>query len=76
MAISRLGIYRDIRRPEVSGKKDKQLRRTIRGEIRDSRIATLEEFCNFTNEQKLSRRIKLAFLIIAGKINPEKMDNI
>lgn len=56
----------------MSGKKDKQLRRTIR-HIRGN---DLTEFYNFINAQKFSRRVKLALLIIKGNINTEKMNKI
>jgi hypothetical protein len=60
----------------VSGKNSKQLRRTAKKIIKDTRMGTLEEFCEFTNAQKFTRRLKFAFLIIGGKISPEKMNKI
>jgi hypothetical protein len=34
------------------------------------------ELCEFINGQPLRRRIKLAVLVIAGNISPEKLDHI
>ena len=60
----------------MSNRKVKQIRRTTRNILADSRELAINDWCNYVNKQKLLRRIKLAFLVIGGKITYEKIDKI
>lgn len=60
----------------MSNRKVKQIRRTTRNILADSRELAIDDWCSFINKQKLLRRIKLAFLVIGGKITYEKIDKI
>ena len=60
----------------MSNRKVKQIRRTTRNILADSREIAINDWCFFINKQKLLRRIKLAFLVIGGKITYEKIDKI
>lgn len=60
----------------MSNRKIKQIRRTTRNILADNREMAINNWCDFINSQKLKRRIKLAFLVIGGKITYEKIDKI
>ena len=58
----------------MSSKTARQVRRTGRRAVHKNKVGALGDFCKFVNAQKLGRRIKLALLVIAGNISPEKMN--
>lgn len=56
----------------MKGKTARKIRQTFTRQKRDA----INDWCNFINSQKLKRRIKLAFLVIGGKITFDKLDSI
>ena len=60
----------------MSCKNAKNQRRILRKAFLESKKESIEAWCEFINHSKLSRRIKLAFLVIGGKITYEKIDKI
>lgn len=60
----------------MGSKKDKNTRRVIKKAFQDAKGEAINNWCEFVNSQKLGRRIKLAFLVIGGKITYEKIDKI
>lgn len=57
-------------------KTTRNTRRGFRKTFREIKKEVVADWCEFINHQKLSRRIKLAFLVIGGKITYEKLDDI
>lgn len=60
----------------MSNRKDKNTRRVIKKAFQNAKGEAINNWCEFVNAQKLGRRIRLALLVIGGKITYEKIDKI
>lgn len=54
----------------------KKIRQNVRRVMTKSRKEAINDWCCFINSSPLKRRIKLAFLVIGGKIDFNKLDTI
>ena len=54
----------------------RKIRQNVKRAVNKSKKEAINDWCSFINSSPLKRRIKLAFLVIGGKIDFNKLDTI
>ena len=56
----------------MNGRTTRKIKQTVTRQKRDA----IGDWCDFINSQRLKRRIKLALLVVRGKLTFDKLDSI
>lgn len=54
----------------------KKIKQSVKRTVTKERKAAINDWCNFVNAQPLKRRLKLAWLVVKGNMNIDKLDTI